>query len=705
MARRKRQSSAAPAKTSGPHAPKHRGLYAAVIITLMLGGIPFALGKYIELNSPGPFDSGAYVYSAKHLLEGARLGIEEQSSAQPNTLIANIVGVKLFGFNDTGPKIVQMMLQIAAGIFMFYTLRRVFGTVAAVVGTTVAAVYLSAPVIAKFGNVKEQFMIAFMLYAACCFLLYEITQKRFWLLLSGFFALQPYYFKATGITIVIAIVLYMLIKNTAAKQGKPLIAQLLVFLAGYGGGLIVPLSLFVWQKQPGHILHTFPVFALISGLFFAAVLWIILYIAPSMLQWSRRIPFSQVSWKIWVTGLILIIFAVGVSVRLIQRTEGYQTGDVGSYIRSIPIVSIPSKAVSLIRNKLVDASGLGSGYLAASRAAIDTAELAKKIGRYYMALKVPILLALVSILPAAIVWLSKLVRKTPPQAIQSKVVWLLAVWWMLDMAFIWISPRSYEQYYLPLCASAAMLGGFAVWKWYQKLTAAQNKMPWLAAGTGFFILLAILSIPIFAGFKTSPDTGAEYGQRNRGFAQALNRVNKNYQQPWQMVGDHIRQHTAEDDTIYVWGWVPGIYVQAGRLAPVPAAFESDMHIKNPNRLKGQIASLVEQMKLAPPAFIVDTRKRHIPWNRPPLELWPIVPPKLFGNQNPRFLKNDPQEITAFNAWYANQLETNINEQEAMRYEAMEPFREFVMNHYRPVVRREFGSHQLFQRVTNTRPQP
>ena len=199
MARRKKQSAHDPV-TTNPRSKKPVGLYVSIAVTLLLAGIPFALGKYIELNSPGPFDSGAYVYSAKHLLDGAKMGIDEVSSAQLGTLIVNIIGVKLFGFNDTGPKIVQMLLQLAAGIFMFYTLRRVFGSVAAVLGTTVAAIYLSAPLIAKYGNVKEQFMIAFMLVAGCCFLLYEFTQKRYWLLLTGFFALQPFYFKATGLS-------------------------------------------------------------------------------------------------------------------------------------------------------------------------------------------------------------------------------------------------------------------------------------------------------------------------------------------------------------------------------------------------------------------------------------------------------------------------------------------------------------------------
>ena len=170
------------------------------------------MGKYIELNSPDPFDGGAYAYSAQHLLNGARLWVDEITSAQPGTLLVNLLGVKLFGFSDTGPKFIQMLLQLAAFVMMFYTLRRLFGNAAAAVSTCIAAILLSAPVVAKFGNVKEQFMIAFSIVAACAFALHEYGGKKHWAVLAGAAAIIPYYFKATGIAIVVAIGVYLAVK-------------------------------------------------------------------------------------------------------------------------------------------------------------------------------------------------------------------------------------------------------------------------------------------------------------------------------------------------------------------------------------------------------------------------------------------------------------------------------------------------------------
>ena len=144
---------------------------------VVFAGIPFALGKYFELKFPDPFDSGSYVYSAQHVLSGARVGYEEKPSAQAGTLLVNMLGVTLSGFNETGSKVLQGLFQAAAFAFLFVTIRRLYGSLAAVISVVVASVYLSAPVIAKFGNVKEQFMIALMIMGICCFVWYHLERK------------------------------------------------------------------------------------------------------------------------------------------------------------------------------------------------------------------------------------------------------------------------------------------------------------------------------------------------------------------------------------------------------------------------------------------------------------------------------------------------------------------------------------------------
>jgi hypothetical protein len=412
------------------------------------------------------------------------------------------------------------------------------------------------------------------------------------------------------------------------------------------------------------------------------------------------IQLKCVSKWIWIAGLCLLLIALIVSISMIKKEPGSENNDIVSYFQDLPVISQLYFIIDTNISNLLRSSGLRGGYVSNSWKAIDMSSLRSQIFRYYKALSLPILLALGSIVTAACVWVLRLLRKTKnsPDDIQSKLVYMLGLWWLLDMTFVWGSPRSYEQYYLPLCASGAMLGGFVIWKWQKQLSLSVNKMPLLAVGMVTVVALGCLSIPIFAGQRYSPDTGADYvttyGQRRRGFGPALKEFPSRKQGAWVAAGEHIRTHSNENDTIYVWGWMPGIYVQAQRLAPVPKAFESDMHVKSPSLLKREVDAIVKQMEDTPPKFIVDSRKRHFPNDRPPLELWPIVPPQMSGNEQSRFLKNIPQEVAAFDTTWSNILESQIEPEEAKRYEAMKPFRDFVMNHYRIV--RQYGNHILFE---------
>jgi len=687
------------------------GLIAAIAVTLLLGGIPFGLGKYIEFNSPGPFDSGAYVYSAKHLLEGARWGVDEISSAYPGTLLVNVIGVKLFGFSDTGPKIVQMILQLGALGFMFYALRRVFGSIAAVLGTVIAAVYLSAPLIAKYGNVKEQYMLAFVIAAGCSFVLYEFSGRRLWLVLSGLFAMQPYWFKPTGLSVVFAIVGYVLITGLVSRAWKKLFVEAGLFLASATAGLLFPATLYIWQGQFAKFGGVLPVMVVKLSwvaLLFAAVLY---YAARCWRKYQVTQQLRSVRPQIYRRGIIALaaalaaaVMAVAVTNIVVTQTSDYHTvtvgQDIATYLRQLPFVSVPVKAWHTVLgalNAVYAVSGLKGGYVEESRKVVTYSQLAPKILRYYKALSFPILAALLSIVIAGVTAAKRRLAKQP-LSLQSRLVWMLAAWWILDMAFVWVSPHSYEQYYLPLCASAAVLSGYAVWKWQQSFTAAPSRMPWVLTGAGAAVVFISMAAPIFAGLRYSPDTGADYtangGAKRRGYAEALKRVKGEQNVPWQAVGDYIRTHSDEDDTIYVWGWVPGIYVQAQRLAPVPTAYEANMHITPPHYLGERMKKLVSQLGANLPKFIVDTRKQHFPFNRPPFELWPIVPPKMFGNQNARLLSTEPREIEAYEQAWEQMLRQRFGEEEAQRFRSMKPFRDFVMTHYRVVS--QFGGHVLFE---------
>jgi hypothetical protein len=120
-----------------PFLSGNRKQILVAVALAVFAGVPFLLGKYFELKQPDPFDSGSYVYSAKHVLSGARVGYEEKPSAQAGTLLVNMLGVTLSGYNETGAKVLQGLFQAAALTFVFLTIRRLYGSLAAVIAVIV----------------------------------------------------------------------------------------------------------------------------------------------------------------------------------------------------------------------------------------------------------------------------------------------------------------------------------------------------------------------------------------------------------------------------------------------------------------------------------------------------------------------------------------------------------------------------------------
>jgi hypothetical protein len=618
--------------------------FAAVAV---LAGVPFLLGKYFEFNSPGAFDSGSYVYSARHVLSGARVGYEEKPSAQAGTLLFNMLGVALFGFSETGSEVLQMLLQTAALVVMFITVRRLYGSLAAVISTTVASVYLSAPLIAKFGNVKEQFMIAFMVLGICCFVYYNLSGKWWWAVLTGALLIWGPMFKQTGLSAIAATGLFVILQPVLHRTNwKRAGTGVLLLVAG---AAITMTPICIWYASMGTPLH----------------------------YW----PYS-------------FIVKPAVSV----FTSGGETLDTNAPTSTEETAASEDKPRSALLLRLMP------GYVRDSWEALSPEkkkDAYARVLRYYKLLILPILLAVGAIVARVVVVLrgKRTARDAPAQEDTGRLVPLLAIWWFFDMAFVWISPRSYEQYYLPLNASGAMLGGYLVGLYSHRLTTDRNRPKWAVVGILGLLVMLVTSWHIFFGISTSPHSGAVYRDprtqevdRRRGYLQKWNEVaarrRNNSRGAWEVVGEYIRERSNPNDTIYVWGWWPGIYVEAQRLTSAPKAFEGMMHTLPPEELARRVREILDAFEKNPPKFIVDSRKSHFPWDRPPLELWPRL--------QQGYLPPNEQAMQQYDKIYGRQLAENIEPAEARRFEAMAPFRRYVMNHYE-IVNQRFGSHVLFRR--------
>lgn len=647
-----------------------------IIITAVLAAIPFSMGKYIEFNSPDPFDSGGYVYSAQHIINGAKIGVDEKPSAQMGTLLVNILGVRMFGFSETGPKLIQMLLQAAAFVLMFIAMRRLFGSMLpAAVGVIIVSIYLSAPLIAKFGNAKEQHMIAFMIMGMSCFVLYQLNGKWWCAMPAGAFLSFAPLFKETGTSVLGAVGLFLILQplfkhNSWKKTGT----DILWLLAGMAA-ILVPISL--WLAVGRTPIHYYP-YSFLYRPFFAA----------------HQTPEASSENESTATDI-----DVGADEK--PATEQ------GLILKLLPAYVSDSWEV------------LGPEQRKQARL---------RVLRWYRLLILPIVLAAGAIILRIVRIISGRLGKTKHDRKNSydRFVLLFAVWWLLDMMFVWISPRSYEQYYLPLNASAAMLGGYLIAAYSERVKNAASRPEWVAIGALGFLLMLIMSWHIFFGIRTSPHSSVKYKNPDirRGYLQAMgtaSRHGKGARNYSEVVGEYIKNNSSASDEIYVWGWYPGIYISAQRLSPAPKAFEGTMHTLSPRVLSERIDEILNSFKDKPPKFIVDSRKDHFPWGRPPLELWPNIQNGLrlitnlpadrkqlfyallrtFDVQpddltRDGFLRSDrPDGISRYDAAFAKELRAKIDPAEAQRYEVMKSFRDYVMNNYKIV--RMFGQHGLFQR--------
>lgn len=241
-----------------------------------------------------------------------------------------------------------------------------------------------------------------------------------------------------------------------------------------------------------------------------------------------------------------------------------------------------------------------------------------------------------------------------------------------------------------------MLGAYVIATYTRLLENPVNKNIWRFVGLIGLLVMIAMSWHIFFGIEKSPHSGTPYGEKRRGYAQKLSEIKRirrdNLKGPWEVVGEYIRLNSTPEDKMYVWGWFPGIYVQAQRFSPSPYAVM--MPRPTPQRLKEMITNLLADFEKQRPKFIVDSRKRHVPMERPPYELWPIVPKDFIGMKKTGFLPLNKIVIEAYDKSWSDLLRKTFDEDEALRFEVLKPFRNFVMNNYRIV--RMFGQHVLFE---------
>lgn len=747
---------------------------AAVLVVLVIAAIPFCYGKYLEFNTNDPFDGGLYAYSGQCVVNGQKVGVDVFPSARPATLLVNVIGVRLFGYSEFGSKVIQLLMQVCAIGLMYYTVRRLYGILPAAVSVVLAAFYLSCPPFAKTGNVKEQFMIACMIVTACAFILNQYGGKWWWLLISGGAGVNIYYFKPTGVSVLIAILVFIIAQPLLRKRRwKEAGRDIVLLAAGTVVGFVPLMTFYFWQGRLSFFMKAFPaslvklfIFGFIAyGLILFAYRLIIKAGGEKASTVIKKVPFKS------IVSVVILFFVILASVALFAK-RGPDT--VFNKFRTNPVVGSVFMKVYRVTNPakkmLKRVFSPQSGYIAGSKSVSIFSTQFAGVMQKYRAFVVPIGLSLLAI----IWWLGGVFasfkkRKSPddddadPDIAAKRVdrfVLLLAIWWVLDMLFIWISPQNHVQYYLPLNSSAAMLAGFAVYKCKEKpwgfccvlaiwllvdlllmwglrratVDGVVIKLVVIGVSVGIWLGAKNLKVPVVATIVLlmvcCVGTWYQWNKVNlKVFEDRVEAAKMKRVPVWEQLSHYIRDNSSQDDGLYVWGWYPGIYVQSQRFTPVTRMVAySNMHADSPKTMVRRIEKMVGELKADPPKYIVDSQKIHYPYgDHPVFDLWPAWLSRSNGQVHTRFFRGQkyPQkkaftvdEVKRYEEHTLNYMENMIrvvltdlrrqggavNEEKAekmahnerLRHEAMLPLRNFVVENY-AIVPVNAGGHVLFKR--------
>ncbi|MCP4711070.1 MAG: hypothetical protein GY869_20820 [Planctomycetes bacterium] len=235
---------------------------------------------------------------------------------------------------------------------------------------------------------------------------------------------------------------------------------------------------------------------------------------------------------------------------------------------------------------------------------------------------------------------------------------------------------------------------------------------WGTVGVVGLLGMVVMVWPIVFGISRSPHHGGLYvnsrtgePEKRNGYVQKMDevRARKRGGKPmWEVVAEMVGERSEEDDTLYVWGWYPGIYVMSQRDSASNEAVYGNMHSDPPEAVGRTIEGILNRLEAQPPKFMVDSQKSHYPYyDHPNFYLWPSV---VASNQAGVYMTE---------AFHASQKEAGLDwveqisytlmtapnhangpieesrarelaQMERARHKAMLPLREFVMQNYEPI---------------------
>jgi 4-amino-4-deoxy-L-arabinose transferase-like glycosyltransferase len=192
-------------------------------------------------------------------------------------------------------------------------------------------------------------------------------------------------------------------------------------------------------------------------------------------------------------------------------------------------------------------------------------------------------LTLLSVVPATVT-----VLRRHRLAFATKI---LLGWFAVGWIVFFLHGSVLAYHFTPILAPAAVLSAETLFQMYRATGTGRKSLRWLATAA-VFVLLSCLA------WRTSKNILYEWralhGHRPPQWADAL--------------GAYVKQHTTPQDTVFVWGSVPSVYLDSGRKAA--SRFEDAYHVAlPPEGLNYREIFLGEFTAAEPKYFILETRAR------------------------------------------------------------------------------------------------
>ena len=159
--------------------------------------------------------------------------------------------------------------------------------------------------------------------------------------------------------------------------------------------------------------------------------------------------------------------------------------------------------------------------------------------------------------------------------------YLVLLWILFDLLGALAGGRNYPHYFLPLTLSLSVGAGMTYWLLYNEIRGKTHLQITLAA-----LLIGPLLFPQASDF-------------NRMISLLRNGAKET---AWHQVATYLNAVRNPEDTLFIWGYLPGIYVVTGMKSPLRLLDTAHLRDFSPNKLEEEIFGGLEQ---APPTFIVE----------------------------------------------------------------------------------------------------